>query len=257
MSEQQDYELEIDIIEWLREIKNHIAVIIATTLLFGLAAGVYVLKIKEPVYSYSKFLNCPGLSEGAKLTYVNLFKNDIGIVQKQDAGTKASLAMVELVKSGSESKDIKEKYTSLIRFQFEGNNPDYVKKYANQYVTQSMKVLNDYIEEQYEINFSKEYLDTVRKEITRINDVIINGSMYNEGALPEKSAVNYLARLKERLETKEINKSFSKAVITDSQNNNARIVANKSIIWKSAALGFFLSFAFVSCKYFAKVVSRK
>lgn len=256
MNEQQDYELEIDIIEWLREIKNHIAVIIAATLFFGIAAGVYVFKIKEPVYSYSKFLNCPGVSEATKLTYVNLFKNDIG-VQKQDANAKAALAMVELVKSGSESKDIKEKYTSLIRFQFEGNNPDYVKEYANQYVTQSMKVLNDYIEEQYEINFSKEYLDTVRKEITRINDVIINGSMYNEGALPEKSAVNYLARLKERLETKEINKSFSKAVITDSQNNNARIVVNKSLIWKSAALGFFLSFAFVSCKYFAKVVNRK
>ena len=257
MNEQQDYELEIDIIEWLREIKNHIAVIIAATLFFGIAAGVYVFKIKEPVYSYSKFLNCPGVSEATKLTYVNLFKNDIGIEQTRDASTKASLAMVELVKSGSESKDIKERYTSLIRFQFEGNNPDYVKKYAIQYVTQSMKVLNDYIEEQYEINFSKEYLDTVRKEITRINDVIINGSMYNEGALPEKSAVNYLARLKERLETKEINKSFSKAVITDSQNNDARIVVNKSLIWKSAALGFFLSFAFVSCKYFAKVVSRK
>lgn len=255
MNEQKEYELEIDIIEWIKEIKNHIVLIIGTALLFAAAAGAYVFFVKGPVYSYSSFIKCPpNFGEPTRLTYINLFKNDIGVVKSRGDGSRAALTMVELVKSGSESKDIKEKYTSLMRFQFEGNDPDYVKEYAGQYVNQSLKVVNDYIEEEYETNFSKEYLDTVKKEITRINDVIISGSMYNEGALPEKSAVNYLARLKERLETKEINKAFTKAFVIDSQNNDARKVVNKSVIWKSAMLGFFLGFAFVSCKYLAKAV---
>ena len=42
MNEQQEYELEIDIIEWLREIKSHIAVIIGITVLFAAGAGLYV-----------------------------------------------------------------------------------------------------------------------------------------------------------------------------------------------------------------------
>ncbi len=251
-NEEKEYELEIDFVEWIKEIKNHIALIVAAILFFGIAAGVYVLKIKAPVYSYSKFLNCPGVSESAKLTYVNLFKNDIGIVQSRDADTNAALAMVELVKSGSESKDIKEKYTSLIRFQFEGNNPDYVKEYANQYVNQSMNILNDYIEKQHEVTFSKDYLDTVNSELKSINNYIANASA-NQNVDAVQGAIGRLALLKERLETKEIGNSFSRAEITDSQNNDARKVVNKSLIWKSASLGFFLSFAYVSCKYFAKI----
>ncbi len=253
MNDEKEYGLEIDFVEWIKEIKNHIALIVAATLFFGIAAGAYVLKFKAPVYSYSKFLNCPGVSESAKLTYVNLFKHDIGIVQSRDAGTNAALAMVELVKSGSESRDIKEKYTSLIRFQFEGNNPDYVKEYANQYVNQSMNIVNDFIEKQHEVTFSKEYLDTVNSELKSINNYIANASA-NQDIDAVKGALGRLALLKERLETKELSNYFSKAEITDSQNNDAREVVNKSFIWKSAALGFFLSFAYVACKSLTKAI---
>ena len=253
MNDEKEYGLEIDFVEWIKEIKNHIALIVAATLFFGIAAGAYVLKFKAPVYSYSKFLNCPGVSESAKLTYVNLFKHDIGIVQNRDAGTNAALAMVELVKSGSESRDIKEKYTSLIRFQFEGNNPDYVKEYANQYVNQSMNIVNDFIEKQHEVTFSKEYLDTVNSELKSINNYIANASA-NQDIDAVKGALGRLALLKERLETKELSNYFSKAEITDSQNNDAREVVNKSFIWKSAALGFFLSFAYVACKSLTKAI---
>lgn len=257
MNEQQDYELEIDIIEWMREIKNHMVLIIASALLFAAAAGAYVFFIKGPVYSYSKFINSPGLAEQGKLTFINLFKNDIGMAQSQNNGNRAALSMVELVKSGSESRDIKEKYTSLIRFQFEGNNPDTIKEYADQYVNKSLQVINEYIEQQYEINFSKEYLETVRKEIKSINDSIASSAKYTNEPDPARVAIEYLQLLKERLETKEISKAISKAEIIESQSNKPRIVKNNAIIWKSALLGLFLSFAYVSCKYLAKAVSKK
>ena len=257
MNEQQEYELEIDIIEWLREIKSHIAVIIGITLLFAAGAGLYVYKMTEPVFSYTLFINCPNsLQERDKLTFANAMKNDIGAVKVKDKIQKAALSNVELVKDGKEN-NVKDRYTNLMKFEFQGNSPDYVKTYGAQYVKAALQQINKYIDEQYEINFSKEYLETVRKEIQGLNNRITSGTVYQNESDPAKIAVDYLQLLKERLETKELSKSVAKAEIMDSQSNSPRTIKNNSLIWKSAALGFFLSFAFVSCKYFAKAVSRK
>lgn len=256
MQEQKDYELEIDIIEWMKEIKRHLLLIVGITVLFAAGTGLYVYKMTEPVFSYTLFINCPGsLPERDKLTFANAFKNDIGAVKIKDKTQKASLANVELVKDGKEN-NVKDRYTNLMKFEFQGNSPDYVKAYGNQYIKTSLQQINKYIVEQYEINFSKEYLETVRKELQGINDRIVSGAVYSNESDPAKAAVDYLQLLKERLETKELSKAVSKAEIMESQNSKPQAVMNKTIIWKSAALGFFLSFAFVSCKYLAKVVSK-
>ena len=256
MNEQQDYELEIDIIEWIREIKSHMALIIASALLFAAAAGSYVFLIKVPVYSYSKFINSPGLGEQSKLTFTNLFKNDIGIKLRENDGNQTSLALVEVVKSESVSRDIKDRYTSLIRFEFKGNNPDAIKEYADQYVDKSLQAINEYIEQQYEINFSKEYLETAKKELQNINNRIASSTMYLNEPDPAKMAIDYLMLLKERLETKELSKAINKAEIVESQSNEPQIVRDNKVILKSAALGLFLGFAYVTCRYFWRVVTE-
>jgi len=184
---------------------------------------------------------------------VNLFRNDIGIADSQ-SGKQASLNNVELVNTGTQSKDIKDRFTNLIRFQFNGNDPNYVKQYGIRYVTEALEQINRHIEENYETNFSNEYLNTVKDELRHINDHFARYSSISEEAA--RGTLSYLALLKERLETKEINKAFKKASIAESQDKNARKVVNRSIVWKSAALGFFLSFAYVTCKYLAKVISR-
>ena len=253
MSEEKDYEMEIDLIEWMKEIKNHMAVIVIATVLFAAAAGLYVYKFTGPVFSYTLFINCSNdFAEKDRLTFVNLFRNDIGITDSQKPGKRASLSNVELVNIGTQSKDIKDRFTNLMRFQFTGNDPDHVKQYGSRYVNGALAQINRHIENNFETTFSKEYLNTVKAELTSINNNIANSSAISEDAA--RGTVSYLALLKERLETKEINKAFTKATIAESQNKKAQRVINKSIIWKSAVLGFFLSFAYVSCKYFAKAV---
>ncbi len=253
MNEKKEYELEIDIIEWIKEIKNHMVVIVITTLLFAAAAGLYLYKFTGPVYSYTLFINCSNnFAEKDRLTFVNLFRNDIGIVDSQKSGKRASLSNVELVNIGMQNKDIKDRFTNLIRFQFTGNNPDYVKQYGSRYVNGALTQINHYIEANYETTFSKEYLNTVKDELQHINNHFARYSSISEEAV--RGTLSYLILLKERLETKEINKAFEKASIAESQNKNAQKVVNRSIIWKSAFLGFFLSFAYVACKSFTKAI---
>jgi hypothetical protein len=253
MNDEKEYGLEIDFVEWIKEIKNHIAVIVITTLLFAAAAGLYLYKFTGPVYSYTLFINCSNnFAEKDRLTFVNLFRNDIGIVDSQKSGKRASLTNVELVNIGTQSKDIKDRFTNLMRFQFTGNDPDYVKQYGSRYVNGALEQINRYIEVNYESNFSKEYLNTVKDELRHINDHFARYSAISEEAV--RGTLSYLVLLKERLETKEINKAFKKASIAESQNKNARKTVNRSIIWKSAFLGFFLSFVYVTGKYLVKVV---
>lgn len=257
MSEEKDYELEIDLIEWMKEIKSHIAVIVITTVLFAAAAGLYLFKFTGPVFSYTFFINCSkDIGERERLSFASLFRNDIGVTEQDSSGAQASLRSVEMVNSGTQSRDIKDRFTNLMKFEFNGNNPDFVKKYGRKYVNGALEQVNDYIEENYEATFSKEYLNTVNAELKRLNNYIANASA-NQDIDTVKATIGNLSLLKERLETKEINKAVIKVAVVESQNKKAQRVINKSVIWKSAALGFFLSFAYVSCKYFAKAVSRK
>lgn len=257
MSEEKDYELEIDLVEWMKEIKNHMAVIVIATLLFAAAAGLYVYKFTGPVFSYTFFINCSkDIGERERLSFASLFRNDIAVREQNSSGAQASLQSVEMVNSGTQSRDIKDRFTNLMKFEFNGNDPDFVKEYGSKYVNGALEQINTYIVENYEATFSKEYLNTVNAELKRLNNYIANAST-NQDMDAIKATIDQLSLFKERLETKEINKVVIKAAVVESQNKKAQRVINKSIIWKSAALGFFLSFAYVSCKYFAKAVNRK
>ena len=255
MSEEKEYELEIDLIEWMKEIKNHMAVIVVAALLFAAAAGLYMYKC--PVFSYTFFINCSkDIGERERLSFASLFRNDIDITEQNSSGAQASLQSVEMVNSGTQSKDIKDRFTNLMKFEFNGNDPDFVKEYGSKYVNEALEQINTSIVENYEANFSKQYLNTVNAELNRLNNYIANASA-NQDIDAVKATTDQLSLFKERLETKEINKAVIKAAVVESQNKEAQRVVNKSVILKSAALGFFLSFAYVSCKYFAKAVSRK
>ena len=257
MDEQNNQVSELNLVEWLIELKKHIILIVVTTFLFAAASGLYLYKTAGSTYSYSLFINCTGLSERDMLTFVRLFQKDIGIAKKQDSKTYASLNGVELTKTGSDSRDIKDKYTNLMRFEFIGNNPDYVKKQGVQYVNNAVKKLNERIDRWQEANYKRSYLETVKNELTRINNVLVAEAIHNDGTISAKSTVNWLSRLKETLDLKEINKSYEKTYILTSHNDRPQKVGiDKSIIRKSAALGFFLSFAFVSCKYLGKVIRK-
>lgn len=254
MSEEKEYELEIDLIEWLKEIKSHFLIIAVSTLLFAAVAGLYVYKFTGPVFSYTFFINCSkDIGERERLSFANLFRNDIGVTEQDSSGAQASLRSVEMVNIGTQSKDIKDRFTNLMKFEFNGNNPDFVKKYGSKYVNGALEQVNNYIEENYEATFSKEYLNTVNSELKLINNYIATASA-NQDIDAVKATIGKLSLLKERLETKEINKAVTKAAVVESQNKVAQKVVNKKPVFISAFLGFFLSFAYVSCKYLGKAV---
>ena len=119
------------------------------------------------------------------------------------------------------------------------------------------KKMNERIDRWQDVNYKRAYLETVKNELVRINNILVAEAVHNNGTISGKSAVNWLSRLKEKLDLKELNKSYEKTYILTSQNDRPQKVdINKSMIWKSATLGFFLSFAFVSCKYLGMVIRK-
>ena len=246
MDHNDNNELEIDIVAWLNVLKKHLAVIIGITVFFAAAAGIYVYKIADPVYSYVRFINCPNsLGDKDKLTFVSAFKNNANYQKARKENSYASLTDVKIVNDG------RDRYTNtnLIQFSFEGNNPAFIKKFSDTCVTNSLKEINDYITESYEISFSREYLHRVDDEIQSLNKFI---ARYGDA----KGAVNYLMLLKKRLEEDELIKSYKKATIMSTNGAKPKRISKKSFVYKSAVLGLFLSILYLTYRYRAEFIKQ-
>ncbi len=250
MDNNENNELEIDIVAWSNVLKKHLAVVIGITLLFTAAAGIYVYKIADPVYSYVRFINCPGsLSDKDKLTFVSAFKNNSNYQNAKKENSYAALTDVKVVNDGKDRFTT----TNLIQFSFEGNNPAFIKKFSDTCVTDSLKDINDYITEIYEITFSREYLTKARREITALNTFIAQHADANADA---EGAVNYLTVLKKRLEDDVLTKAYKKADIMNTNGAQPKRISQKPLVYKSAALGLFLSILYITCRYRAEFVKK-
>ena len=246
MDHNDNNELEIDIVAWLNVLKKHLAVIIGITVFFAAAAGIYVYKIADPVYSYVRFINCPNnLGDKDKLTFVSAFKNNSNYQNARKENSYASLTDVKIVNDG------RDRYTNtnLIQFSFEGNNPAFIKKFSDTCVTNSLKDINDYITENYEISFSREYLNKVQSEIKSLNTFI---AQYADA----EGAVNYLTLLKKRLEEDELNKAYKKATIMNPNGAQPKRISKKPLVYKSAALGLFLSILYLTYRYRGEFIKQ-
>ena len=73
----ENQELEIDLIELCRELKNNIALIIAATVICAAAAGAYLHFMTVPVYSYTRMIKLPEnalfhMSDQDKFSFINI-----------------------------------------------------------------------------------------------------------------------------------------------------------------------------------------
>lgn len=246
MDHNDNNELEIDIVAWLNVLKKHLAVIIGITVLFAAAAGVYVYKIADPVYSYVRFITCPNsLGDKDKLTFVSAFKNNSNYQNARKENSYASLTDVKIVNDGRDRFT----NTNLMQFSFEGNNPAFIKKFSDTCVTNSLKDINDYIRENYEISFSREYLNKVQSEIKSLNTFI---ARYADA----EGAVNYLTLLKKRLEEDELNKAYKKATIMNPNGAQPKRISKKPLVYKSAVLGLFLSIVYITYRYRGEFIKQ-
>ncbi len=242
----ENQELEIDLIELCRELKNHIALIIAATVIFAAAAGAYIHFLTVPKYAYTRMIKLPANAPSEKtpdnswdqdkLTYVNILKLDISNPALWKENSKGHLADVKLV----EEKTIK---TNLITFQFEGTDPVYLKKVSDAYLDTAVQRLNVLIRERKEANFNDQYLNTqIRDELKGIRSAL------SQSSLSSDSVLQALTDLEKRLNALEKNESFS-AKAVDNANAAATEISNKPLLKKSTALGFVLSIMFIVGRY--------
>lgn len=237
MNETDNREFEIDLLELLQEFKKNIALIAGITLLFAAAAALYVFALTSPKYSYTQLVNCPSLSDRDKINFVSIFNKDAGS-KIWNEPQKCTLSKVEFVRE-------KNAATNLLKFEFQGTDPDLLKKEGRAYTEDSLSKINERIVELHEIKYGQEYFDSVRWEMWQINNSLQNGSVSAQGAS------QYLLTLKERLEAKERNKMLSliKAELVPNRVDEPKIIPRNKFIPVSGFLGLFLSFAYLTVRY--------
>lgn len=181
MDERQEKELEIDLIELLREIKKQLPLIILTTLVFAAVAYAYKFMYQPPTYTYTRLVKYPAqtaygwrIPDQEILSYVVIFRADMGNTALWKEGAKARLTAVDFVRE-------KNVATKLIQFQFSGKDPEYIKKVSQQYLESVVRRLNDSFAEANEDEFNHRYYQTANDELRYNNTLLGAGSASSEG----------------------------------------------------------------------------
>ena len=237
----ENQKLEIDLIELCRELKNHIALIIAATVIFAAAAGAYIHFMTVPMYSYTRMIKLPEngsfrMSDQDKFSYVNILKLDMNNPTLWQERSKGRLVNVDVIRE-------KNLNTNLITFQFSGTDPVYLKKVSDEYMNTAVQKLNISIREMDEQNFNNRHREWLI--VNELKDVRL---MINSSSSSGDNIQRALTLLKERLDALGKNE-YATAKIVDNANAAATKISRNSLIKKSAALGFVLSIMFIVGRY--------
>ena len=249
MNETENQEIEIDLLELLQEFKNNLGKIIGVTLLFAAAAAVYVFVLTAPKYSYAELLDCRSLSDKDKISFINVFNEDVlskGGGKMWKDPKKCALTKVEFVKDRNAA-------TNLLKFEFQGTDPELIITECHAYTAEALKKINDHLVKLHEIRFGEEYFNTVRSEMRKINSSLQDGTVTSQGA------VQYLELLKERLELNEKDKMLSliKAEVVPHRVDEAEKISRIKYIAISGFLGLFLSLAYLTGRYCWRVSKQQ
>ena len=250
MNETENQEIEIDLLELLQEFKNNLAKIIGVTLLFAAAAALYIFALSAPKYSYAQLVDCASLSDRDKISFVNIFNEDAvsikGHGKMWKEPKKCALFKAAFVRDRNAA-------TNLLKFEFQGTDPELIKKEGHAYAEDALRKINERIVELHEIKYGQEYFDTVRKEMEKINSSLQDGSVTSQGA------ARYLELLKERLELKEKNKMLTliKAELIPNREDEAEKISRTRYILISGFLGLFLSLAYLTGRYCWKASKKQ
>ena len=250
MNETENQEIEIDLLELLQEFKNNLAKIIGVALLFAAAAALYIFALSAPKYSYAQLVDCASLSDRDKISFVNIFNEDAvsikGHGKMWKEPKKCALFKTEFVRDRNAA-------TNLLKFEFQGTDPELIKKEGHAYAEDALRKINERIVELHETKYGQEYFDTVRKEMEKINSSLQDGSVTSQGA------ARYLELLKERLELKEKNKMLTliKAELIPNREDEAEKISRIKYIPISGFLGLFLSLAYLTGRYCWRVSKKQ
>lgn len=250
MNETDNQEIEIDLLELLQEFKKNIGKIIGVAVLFAAAAALYVFALTAPKYSYTQLMDCSSLSDKDKISFITVFSEDV--VDNKGHGKmwkdpkKCALTKVEFVRDRNAA-------TNLLRFEFQGTEPELLKKEGHAYAADALTKVNDRIVELHELKFGEGYFNIVRDEIQKINSSLQDGSITSQGA------AQYLQLVKERLELREKDKMLSliKAELVPNRADEAEKISRTRYVPISGLLGLFLSLAYITGRYCWKLTKKQ
>lgn len=236
MTELSNQPREISLVGLLKEFKNNIVWIVIVTVLFAAAAHIYTEKTTVTRYSYETTIRLPSnLSDKDKLNIVRILKNDIGskLWKERDKG---ELASIWIAREGNV-------FTNSMKLYFTGEDPAYLKKVAGAYTVAALKRTNEEIAEINKEAYAQYYLKTVTTETQNVSSAVKMSTM------PPESAIKYLEKVKQLLETEYKNKGITKAKIMDNANTPIKPINAPTYTTKSALVGFFLCIVLITCKY--------
>ena len=243
MDTQQEKVLKIDLIELLQEIKKKLPMIIIITLLFAAAGYAYKFIYLPPTYTYTRMVKCPArtaynwyIPDQELLSHVVVFRSDTGNGALWRESAKGRLSDVDLVRENGVA-------TKLIRFQFAGTDPEYIKRVSQQYLESVVHRLNDSFAETTEDEFKHRYYSTTNIELSALNN------QFGKNVISSEDIANYLPLLREKLEALEKDNAFLKAKIIEAPSLQPSKVSNRNFVINCAFWGFFLSFGYAVCQY--------
>lgn len=230
MEEKQNSTL--NAVDFLIEFRKNISVVIFLVLFLVILSGVFVFVLDSPKYTYTKIINSKPLSTQDVVNFVTLFKEDISNDRLWQERNRGALVKVEIAKG-----------SNLIRLNFQGTDPDYLKDVSDKYTESALKRIHDAARKEFEVRFNNDYLNIVRGQFNWLKHT------FEERIYNDQQLLKALSDWKEKYEVDLKQKSMVEPEIVEMPANEpAQLPRKKGLIPLSALLGIFLSIGYITCK---------
>lgn len=164
------------------------------TILFMMFTSIYNFFIAESVYGYETLIRFPKSVNAAQVnSFLAIFKDDIKPEEWLNDDKNRITDVIILERS------------AVIKFYFEGESPEKVKKFGDIYTKKALGKINKIIVEDEKVKFNKEELNMIKNDLTYIS------SKLHESFFSTTDAIERLNYLYEKIKLKSENEMFMKA----------------------------------------------
>lgn len=193
-NEQFSDNLEIDLNEYYRKLKNNYKLIVKITVGFVVLGIIYIFIMAKPIYQYTAMIRLPrDVTYSQANHFVSIIQDDIKPDDElEDKYNKITDAIL--------LKD-----SSVIKVTFEGESKEKVKNLGDSYILKTVNNINRIIVEEEDKKFTQEILWMIN------NDVGYIAGKLHESDFSTADAVERINYLYDKIAEKEKNKLFLRA----------------------------------------------
>jgi len=219
-------------VDFVIEFRKNLTFVFLIVFSFVILSSLFVFVLDSPKFTYTKIINSKPLPMQDVLNFVTLFKEDISNDSLWQERSRGALVKVEIAKG-----------SNLIRLNFQGSDPDYLKDVSVKYTESALKRIHDAARKEFEIRFNNEYLNIVRSQFNWLKNNLESGRNTDKNVLPS------VRQWKEKYEVDLKHKAMAEPEIVEMPANEPRqLPRKKTLIPLSALLGIFVSIGYIACK---------